>query len=332
MEYLDDHVPDKPAVATLMKIAPVFAAALAARRLLDENPKAADLLDPRRGRELRRRELYRGRILRVPAVAVAALIVLFVVPFTSWVGGEAVVAPKDRQYAFCKTGGLIDKVYVRQGSVVRKGQEVAVLDHREPDLRIKREERQAAMLAKEIELLRTRAVDDASILAKMKLVELKRESVQAELDFLRLQREFLVVTAPVAGVVVTKDVETLAGKRLEAGEAFCEVAELGELRTEIFVPEDRIMEAKPGQDGYLYLNNAPRDGLRLRVEETAPRSEADPRLGNVYKVTAAFVDPPGPAKVGMKGTGSIAGGDASLWTILTRRPAARWNQLWLHVR
>jgi len=262
--------------------------------------------------------------------ASAAALLLLLIPVSFSVGGEALIASKEKQYAFCKIGGLIDKVYVRRGDQVEKGQKLATLDAREMEHRIKSEERQFEILTKEMDLLRSRAIDDPSMLSKNKIVELKRESVRAELDFLRWQSRFLVIFAPVSGFIVTKDVETLSGKKLEAGEPFCEIAEPGLLCADIFVPEDRITRVKPGQAGYIYLNNEPRRGYKIKVDEIAPRAEVDPRLGNVYKVIAIFDDPPGRIKVGMKGVGNIDTGTTNIWSLVTLRLAARLNQLWLY--
>ncbi len=331
MEWIGDTVPEKNAVMTLVKLAPVFGAALAGRWLMQRNPRTARLLGQGSGHDLTRRRLWHRH---APAVIVAIIVfaaIFFFMPITFWVGGEAVVAPRDRQYAFCKLSGLIDTVCVRQGSLVKKGQKLASLDHRELDLKIRREGRQWEMLTKEMALLKSRAIDDPSILAKNRQLELKRESAKAELDYLRWQRQFLLITAPVAGVIVSKDVETFSGKRLEAGEPFCEIAELGQLCTQIYVPEERIMRVSQGQEAFLYLNNAPRKGYRLVVREVAPRSEVQPRFGNVYKVTATFRQFPRGIKVGMKGVGSINTGTDNLWTMLSNRLAERWNQAWLHL-
>lgn len=329
MEWLGDNAPDKTAVMAVVKLAPVFGVALAGRWLMEKSPAAAKLLGESMERNGIRRKLFRRHMPALVIAAIALAVLFFLVPIKFWVGGEAVVAPRERQYAFCKVSGLIDAVYVRQGSQVEKGQKLAALDHKELDLKIRREARQLEMLTKEMALLKSRAIDDPSMLAKTKLVELKTQSVQAELDFLSWQRPFLVITAPVDGVIVSKDVESFSGKKFEAGEPFCEIAELGGLCAEIYVPEDRIMSVKTGQDANLYLNSAPRKEFLLTVLEVAPRSEVQPRLGNVYKVTATFADSPAGIKVGMKGIGSINAGKANLWTILTHRLAERWNQMWL---
>lgn len=330
MEFLDDNPPNKEAVITLVKIAPVFAGALAGRWLLERDPHSARLLDVHRQKDVRRRRFFTSYAPISGIAAILTAVVLFVIPMTFSVGGEAVVAPTEKQFAYCRLSGLIQTVYVRNGSHVRQGQELALLDHRELDYKIERERKQSEMLTKEIELLRSRAVEAPAMLAKIRLSELKKKGVDAELDYLLSQRGFLTITSPVGGVVVTKDVEALSGKKLEAGEPFCEIAELSRLCAEIYVPEDRVMRVKQGQEAHLYLNNDPRRGYPLKVDEIAPRSEAEPRLGNVYRVRAVFANTPASIKVGMKGIGSIDTGTTSLWTILSHRLRSRWNAVWLH--
>ncbi len=329
LEYFGENIPDKNAVMAVAKVAPVFAAALSDKWLLENHPKIARLKSNWETAVKPRAFSVSYISLFLIGVAVAALVFLLM-PVSFSVGGEALIASKEKQYAFCKIGGLIDKVYVRHGDQIEKGQELATLDAREMEHKIKSEERQFEILTREMELIRSRAIDDPSMLSKSKLVELKRESVKAELDFLRWQSRFLVILAPVSGVIVTKDVETLSGKKLEAGEPFCEIAEPGLLCANIFVPEDRIMRVKTGQNAYVYLNNEPRRSYKAKVDEIAPRPEVEPRLGNVYKVTTIFNDSLAGIKVGMKGVGNIDTGTTNIWSLVSLRLAARLNQLLLY--
>ncbi len=295
LEYFKESTPDKDAIVALVKLAPVFASALAEKWLLGKHPKIARLkLQWQNGVKQRTHSMKYMSVFLICVAAVALLFLFMPVSFS--VGGEALIATKEKQYAFCKISGLIDKVYVRHGDQIEKGQKLANLDAREMEHKIKSEERQFEILTKEMELLRSRAVDDPSMLSRNKLVELKRESVKAELDFLKWQQQFLVIQAPVSGFIVTKDVETLSGKKLEAGEPFCEIAEPELLCANIFVPEDRIMRVKAGQEASIYLNNEPRRAYKVRVDEIAPRAEVEPRLGNVFKVTTVFAEPPGEHK------------------------------------
>jgi hypothetical protein len=158
-------------------------------------------------------------------------------------------------------------------------------------------------------------------------VELKRDAAWQDLNYYKWQQQFLAIRAPVAGIVLTKDIESLAGKKLRDGEPFCEIAEPGELSVDVFVPQDRIAFVKKGQELTVFLDADPRKGYSLTVNEIAPMAEAVPRLGNVYRVRSPFTNAPKTTLVGMKGTGSIHAMNSSLWSVMSLRLLERWQQL-----
>lgn len=330
MEYFGEHVPDKTSMMALMKIAPVFAAALTGRWLLEEKPKLVRTAFPSSGKRMYGPNVFTPRRIIAALCLVILAALLFLVPFSYTVGGEAAVIPEEKQYAFCKIGGLIDSVAVRQGSMVTKGQILAKLDATELDHQIRREQRQFEILSRDMALLQSRAIDDPSTLARIQLIELKRKNVAAELAYLKWQSRFLEIKAPVEGIVVTADVDTLAGKKLNPGEPFCEIAQSDLLCAVVYVPDERIGTVKKGQDVDLYLNTNPRVAYKLTVDRIAPRAEVKTRLGNVYEVRALFRKQPTSLRVGMKGIGKIDTGTANLWTMVTRRLSTRLNQLALY--
>jgi hypothetical protein len=61
-------------------------------------------------------------------------------------------------------------------------------------------------------LLKTSGGEDPSKLAESAVVELKRRAAWQELQFLKWQRQFLEVRSPVSGIILTRDIESLAGK------------------------------------------------------------------------------------------------------------------------
>ena len=127
--------------------------------------------------------------------------------------------------------------------------------------------------------------------------------------------------------MITKEVESLAGKKFKAGEPFCEIAVPGELWVTILVPEDKITLVKKGQTAQIFLNSAPRIPHKIRIEEISPMAEVVPRLGNVYRARGPFPDAPQLVKVGMKGIGKLFAGRQRLYHILVHRLRARWNQV-----
>lgn len=330
-EYFDEQAPPRLPIMSLTKIAPILGEALAGRWLLENRPRILQDIAPRQQTGRLASSLRRPGTLAATIVAVL-LAAALLIPIGFTVGGEAVIAPTEKDYAFCRIGGLIDKVFVHGGSRISKGQTLAVLDSTDLDHQIASQERQAAILSKEIEFARSKALEDPSRLAQSRLLELKRKSAEEELQYLKWQRRFLRISSPVDGVIMTKEVETLAGKRINAGEPFCEIAVPGALDADVYVPEDRVMRIRKGQPVDLYLNNAPLTAYKLKVDDIAAKSEAQPRLGNVFKVTARFVNAPPEVRVGMKGLGKIHTGKLRVGSIIARRIVARWNQFSLHFR
>jgi hypothetical protein len=104
----------------------------------------------------------------------------------------------------------------------------------------------------------------------------------------------------------------------------------GQLWVETLVPENKITYVKKGQEISFYLNSSPFIGYSLKVREIAPTSEIVPRLGNVYRVRAPFVDAPQSIKVGLKGIGKIQTMDASLWFIIMQQLKGTWNHFSLY--
>ena len=240
LEYLDGEVPDQIKMVAIAKLAPIFAAALAQKWVFTRNPALLPLTGVAswRGRPFAK---FLSRHLPALVVTVLALVtVLFIIPFSYPVGGEAEIVPRDRHMAFSGIDGLIEQIQVTEGASVTEGQVVATMDPTELDFKIKGTQRQLELLTAEMAMLKKSAGQDISKLAESRLVELKIKSVLAEWKYLQWQRQFLQIKAPASGVVTTKHVETFVGKKFRAGEPFCEIAVPGELWTEIYVPEDKV--------------------------------------------------------------------------------------------
>lgn len=329
-EYFDDALPEQDRLLTLLRLSPFFSSAIAKQWLIKENPGSMPLTAVH---SLRDKPFVRAVINNVrlgAIIAVCLIALLFVIPFPFTVGGEADIVARDRHLAFCKMEGLVDRILVTEGSSVEKGQVIATLDPTEINYKIQISKKQIEQLTAEIELLQRSAVEDPQKLAESHVLELKRQSATEELSFLNWQKQFLDINAPASGLITTKFIETLIGKKFRAGESFAEIAVPEELMAEILVPEDRIASVRLDQTGNLFLNSDPMTGYPFQVKELAPRAEATQRFGNVYRVRGNFTQPPPAAKVGMKGIGKIDAHTTSLWSIITQRLASKWNHFMLH--
>jgi len=327
LEFFSGNVPDQLRIAALLNVAPFIASALAEAKQLSRKPYLRNLFGVRDGLALRSTTLKKySRVAAVPVVLFCLF--FFVIPFPFKVGGEAEVVPTGRQFAFCKMEGLLEQVYVTEGARVEKGQILAALDGKESDFKIKSSEKQFQILTNEMVVLQAAANENVAKLAESKLVELKRQAAWEELSYHKWQTQFLRITSPTAGVVATKDVESLVGKKLAAGEPFCEIVVPGNISVDLFIPQDRVTFVKKGQAVSVHLDSDPWRGYQLFVHEIAPTPDVIPRLGNVYRVRAPLPEASGTTLLGMKGVGSIQVTDASLYYILSQRIITLWNR-WL---
>jgi multidrug resistance efflux pump len=325
-EFLADNTPDKNSLLVLQRLEPLMAASLAQKWLARSKPAVAALLGPGSRVQKGPLDAFVRRLRYVIPALILIVVVLFVIPFEHTVGGEAEVVTSERHLVFPKLDGLIEKVLVREGSEVKQDAVLATLDPKDLEFRITVARRELDILSKEMSILSDSAGQNPSKLAQAQLVELNRKKKLKELDYLQSRRAFLEIKAPVAGTVTTKNVQSFAGKRFVAGDPFCEIAVRSELSVDVNVPDDRITFVKPGQDVLVYLNSNPSLGYKLKITEIAPRAEALPRFGNVFRARAAFAHSPISAMVGMKGIGKIDTGRASLWSMISRKLVTRWNE------
>lgn len=325
LEFHQEEPPEHVAVLTVLNLAPLLASALQEKWLLFKRPDLLSMIDPQSSRGSRKAHWLR-RARAIVVAIVIGLFFFFVVPFPFDVGGEAEVVARDRHIAFCRIDALMERINVTEGSTVTKGQVLASLDPRELDFKIRSAQAQYDILTREMVLLRDSAGEDPTKLAESNLVELKRKAIWEELDFHKWHLQFLEIKAPVAGIILTRDIERLVGKKFKAGESFCEIVAPSELTVDTYVPEDRIAYVTTGLPVTVFLAGNPRLGYQLTVQEINPLAEVTQRLGNVYRVRAPFPDAPPATMVGMKGVGKIHVRTSNLWSIASDRVLSRWQR------
>ncbi len=328
LEYFT-AVPNQVEIITMLNVAPFISTALVEKWLFSKRPDLSELIDPTsRAEKLK----TRNRKLKLALAAFLAFVVIFfIIPFPFNVGGEAEVVATQKQVAFSGMDGLVERVSVTEGSHVKQGQVMAVLDPKELDFRIKTARSQFDMLTSEAQLLKAAAYEDPSKLGESHLVDLKRRSAWEEHAFYNWQKQFLQIKAPVSGIVLTKEVETLAGKKFKAGEPFCEIAIPSDLSVDMFLPQDRVSLVSVDQTMVVHFDSDPRKPYELTVKQIAPVSETVPRLGAVYRVRAPFPDAPKSTLVGMKGIASVHIKDSRLWFIVSDRLTNIWRRLSLRI-
>jgi HlyD family secretion protein len=128
---------------------------------------------------------------------------------------------------------------------------------------------------------------------------------EAEIQALELQLGKLVLYAPRAGVILSRNVEP--GEFLQVGTAALVLADLSQLTITVYLPEDRYGQVKLGDRVEISVDSFPGEAFRGDVVRIAERAEFAPRnvqtetgrRTTVYAIEIAVHDPEGKLKPGM---------------------------------
>lgn len=277
-----------------------------------------------------KRAWYWAKGLGLLVIIILLVYIMFFARFPVHVGGEAEIVRRDSRMAYANLNGALAEIMVDEGDLVKKGRVIARLDPTEADLELNALKSRFDILTAQMNTLGVESGQDPTKLAQRKLLALQREGVNNEIKYLKWKRRNLHVRAPVDGVVVTKGIKALEGKRVQAGEAICEIARPEFAQAVIYLPEEKLSNIEPLIPAWLYLNSDPLKAIPLVIKEIAPYTEYHPRAGSACRVYADFKSTPKGLKFGMKGIGKIKLSSSTLFNILRTRISPALNRLSLH--
>lgn len=171
------------------------------------------------------------KTLAALAGVILVLLLLIFLPKSFDMEAKGELQPKGRKHVFVRVDGTIDELYVEHGDAVEQGTPLAKLTN--PDLAVQhaqyRRERETAIkqynsnkqLAPQIE----KDVDRNQLYADMMELRVNIESYNAQLKLIEEQQRHLIVRSPIAGQIVTWDVERmLLNRPVQTGTAILTVA------------------------------------------------------------------------------------------------------------
>jgi multidrug resistance efflux pump len=314
----------------VMNMAPFFSSALAEKWVLAKNPWVRNsYFNAVSGvSEDRRKSVRRTKALVLLGLLVCIVIGLSL-PITLTIGGRIEAAPEREYFAFVQVDGIVDTVSVQEGQVVKRDQVVASLEPKEIDYKIREARRLQESYKAEMDVLRNMAAENPAKLAESQLVAIKSLRAQNDIEFLNWQRQFVSIRSPVDGVVLTKRIESLIGKRFKAGEPFCKIAPKDELEADIFVRESDVSFVQENQSGEAFFNFEPDRPYPIKVKSISPMAETLERVGNVYRVRVTLLRKAPELKPGMLGIAHIDTKKTSLWFVVTRRIKTKLGEILL---
>lgn len=184
-----------------------------------------------------------------------------------------------------EVAGTVDKVLVRPGDRVKRGQPLVMLDPRSFDLAV--QEAEAAVAEAEVRYQDAIAPD--SIVTgrpptpDQRRIALTRSGLQGNrvrLEKAKLEKERSVIAAPFDGMV--DRVEISPGERVQGGETVTRVVNLNALRIEASVLEHDLPLIKEGGQAIITSAAAPDRAVIGRVSAVLPVIDTTTRAGRAY--------------------------------------------------
>lgn len=193
-----------------------------------------------------------------------------------------VVATRDELRLSFKAGGVVQKVAVREGDAVRKGQVLAELDSTEIGAQVE----QARQLADKAERDLTRGTalqaDQVIPLEQLQNLQTQAEVARAQLRAARFNQQFASIVAPADGVVLRRMIEE---RELAApGQVVLLIGRNDGGHVVRFAVADRnVVQLHPGDAVELRLDAWPAEVFHATVSQVA--GAADPTTG-LFQVEA----------------------------------------------
>jgi GAF domain-containing protein len=261
---------------------------------------------------------------RLQAYTAAALLILAAVTLIRWPlrvsGANPVLRPNGYTPVRVMVDGTVERVTVREGSRVQRGDVLAVL--RSTSLAADRQGIAAdAVTADRLAALAASRGDAA----EERLHRIRSEALRRELALLDEELSLTTVRAPAAGLVLTPRMEERTGTSLGEGDQLLVLGRTDTLELEFGVPQQDILEVRPGQTVRLRVDALPSRTFAGKVTSIAELPKE--HEGQVeYPVRAAVANPDGLLKPDMAAHARVLADPASVVTRTLRGPI-RWIRL-----
>jgi multidrug efflux pump subunit AcrA (membrane-fusion protein) len=244
---------------------------------------------------------FSSKVAAVCLVVAAIVAALVLIPAEVKINARGELQPVERHEVFAPRDGVVTAIHVDHGQTVAAGDPLLEMRSPELDLEIQRvdgelETARKRLAAAQSERLQTRPTDNDARLRQRRLTAEDEQYQQQVRDLtnrqkmLAEQRKDLIVRSPIAGEVVTWNVQQqLASRPLRRGDALVSVADItGQWQLELKVPSRRAgrllaarQKSSDPQPVSFVLATSPGHSLNGTVRDVAPRLELD-EAGDSY--------------------------------------------------
>jgi len=249
--------------------------------------------------------------------AIAAAILLF--PWNDNIEGNCTIMPEQHTAVAAEVGGRVDKVLVREGDSVNRGDPLVQLERRKIETELEVAQKDVQRYEAEAERLRGAVPSDE---AQARIASLTAASAAENVHRIQQDLEAATLRAPIDGVVMTKDVEKRTGEVVQMGTPLVEIAALDAWDLKVDVNqkdvgrlESRLAKGPVGVSYILYSQTAYTLSSELtNVRQISAAAEAREQE-HVFVVTIEQVNIPQQIQSSMR-----PGLTGRVWFDLGKRP------------
>lgn len=184
-----------------------------------------------------------------------------------------------------EVAGTVERVLVRPGDRVRRGQTVVALDPRPFDIDLAEAQVALAQAQQQYEDLYRPDSAATGVMPDQKrldafVIRSGLAAARVRLDRAKLTRERAMIVAPFTGVV--DRITTVAGDRLNAGQEIAQLVDLDNLRIEAAVLEHDLPLIRVGGEAVITSAAIPGDAIAGRVQAILPMVDSTTRAGRAF--------------------------------------------------
>ena len=240
------------------------------------------------------------------AIAIAVLVVLigmFVIPVDFSITSDGKLQPIDRREVFAAVDGTVDRIFVKHGQHVKKGQVLLEMKSTELDVAMQeargkleeaQEGRASAIIIRNSRPTKRDDQDSAKRAAdEVEKFDSQIKSLREQLRLLEEKKQKTKVTSPIDGVITTWDFEReLLSRPVKPGDALLTVAdESGEWEVELDAAEDRMgyitlaqKEEGPALSVTYHLATEPGENYEGKIQDVHESAEVRGEDGSVVLI------------------------------------------------
>jgi putative peptide zinc metalloprotease protein len=247
----------------------------------------------------------------------SAVIVLLLLPvWHQSTSGSFVLEPAHRAVVRSVVPGLVEGVFVKEGTAVEAGQTLARLRNLPLQSDVAQARAQYVVAADRMTLAAMHYENYGTALQE-------RQRLAAQSEQLKLKAANLEITSPISGVVLSPHLQDRVGSYLTEGTELLEVADLATLHGRIYISEYDMYKVREGAPAKLQVEGVP-EIWQSRAASITPVSQAsDPTLidpskfkglhpPQFYLVELPVSNSDGRLKPGMTGVARVYGKRTSL--------------------